>query len=1086
RGDHVGFTLPPDLLDDLRALGQRRGATLFMVLLAGFQALLARWTGSTDIAVGAPVAGRDRAELEPLIGFFVNTLVLRTDLSGTPSFGELVTRARETALGAYAHQDVPFERLVEEVQPERDLSRHPLFQVMLVLNDETGPLPALPGLTAEPVVLSNGGAKFDLSLYLTEAPDGLHGHAVFAADLFDRRTVARMTRSFERLLRAAVAAPDRPFGDLDLLDPAEREHLVHGLNATDAPRPATTVHALIARQAARTPDAVAVRDERHALTYAELDERAGRLAGALRAQGAGPDSPVAVCVERSADLPVALLGVLKAGAAYVPVDTAYPRERVELMLADSGARVLLTGGDGEPDGVRLPAGVRTLRVEDAVAQDRQPPGDLPPADPDQLAYVIYTSGSTGRPKGVMVPHRGVVNFALDMVARLEITEGDVVAAVTTASFDIAVTELLVPLVRGATVHIVARETARDGSMLAKELDRAGATLVQATPATWHLLTQAGWRNPLVRALCGGEALPPVLAERLRASVGSVWNVYGPTETTIWSTAHRLGDEAPGRPVPIGRPLANTRVHVLDERLRPLPAGVCGELYIAGDGVVRGYAGRPGLTAERFLPDPFAAPGSRMYRTGDLARRLPDGTLEYRGREDGQVKVRGHRIELGEIETAMARHPEVAEAAVAVRGTGVDAILVGYVVWQNPSGDPLALGAALRESLPDFMVPSVLVGLDSLPLTPNGKLDRKALPAVDPARTRQKPVPPRDALELRMARIWEELLDVRPLGVRDDFFALGGHSLKAFELIAAVRREFGVELPLNLVFRKPTVELLCEALSDAGETAARLVVPLADGDPGRPPLFLVHPRGGDACCYLPIAGALGGSRRVYGIEAVGHNTAETPLRRVEDMARRYLEEIRRIAPHGPYLIAGWSFGGTVGHEIALRLEAAGETVAFFGAVDTSAPGPRRAVAGERSDIVRYGVAAGLDAREIQGLDEDSLLEALVHRGHERGSLPRRARTDALRRMLRVADANGEAAAAYRPGAVLRADVRLFTVAERHPELDTPLVDPGAWTPYTRGRVRTVHVPGNHHTLLDAPHAAVLAERLSAALEQAVSP
>ncbi|WP_244406065.1 non-ribosomal peptide synthetase [Streptomyces sp. DSM 40868] len=1092
RGDQVDFTLPAPLLDGLRAVGQRRNATLFMVLLAGFQALLARWSGGTDIAVGAPIAGRDRAELEPLIGFFVNTLVLRTDLSGNPSFDDLVSRARETALGAYAHQDVPFERLVEEVQPERDLSRHPLFQVMLVLNDDTAPPPRFPDLTTEAVTLSNGGAKFDLSLYLTEGTEGLHGHVVFAADLFEKPTVVRMMRSFERLLEAAVAAPGRPFGELDLLDTAEHDHLVHTLNDTAVPLPDDTLHALIARQAARTPGATAVRDERRSLTYAELDERAERLAAVLRARGAGPGSAVAVAVERSVDLPVSLLGVLKTGAAYVPVDSSYPRDRVELMVADSGARVLLTSA-GTMDGAQLPDGVETLRVEDATTGSGRPAGPTgPDTSADGLAYIIYTSGSTGRPKGVMVPHRGVVNFALDMIGRLEITEGDVVAAVTTASFDIAVMELLVPFVAGATVQVIDRDTARDGSRLARALDRSAVSLVQATPATWHLLMQAGWRAPHVRALCGGEALPPVLAERLRAAVGSVWNVYGPTETTIWSTAHRLTDEAPGRPVPIGRPLANTRVHVLDEHLRPVPAGVYGELYIAGDGVVRGYAGRPSLTAERFLPDPYAAPGSRMYRTGDIVRRLPDGTLEYRGRGDGQVKVRGHRIELGEIETALARLPEVAEAAVAVRGTGVDAILVGYVVWDGPAGDVVRLGEALRESLPAFMVPSVIVEFGALPLTPNGKLDRKALPTVDPAAARHDLLLPRDALELRMARIWEQVLDVRPLGVRDDFFALGGHSLKAFELIAAVREEMGIELPLHMVFRKPTVELLCEALPDAGDAADRLVVPLADGDPEQPPLFLVHPRGGDACCYLPLAGALGGTRRVYGVEALGYNTPDTPLRRVEDMADRYLTEIRALAPHGPYLLAGWSFGGTVAYEIAARLEAAGETVAFFGAVDTAAPGldgrpddpEARGGADGDPDIVRYGVAAGLDAGEIRGLDEDALIEALVHRGHERGSLPRRTRTDALRRMLRVAGANGEAAAAYRPGSVLRTDVRLFTVAERHAKLDTPLVDTAAWAAHTRGRVHTIPVPGNHHTLLDPPHGAVLAERLSAALDEAV--
>ncbi|MFJ8565687.1 amino acid adenylation domain-containing protein [Streptomyces sp. NPDC093514] len=1095
RGEQFSFELPEPLLRDLRDLGRRHDATLFMVLLAGFQALLARWSGGEDVAVGSPIAGRDRTELEPLIGFFVNSLVLRTDLSGDPGFGELLDRARETALGAYAHQEVPFERLVEEVRPERDLSRNPLFQVMLVLDEEASKPPALPGLDVEPLSLASGASKFDLSLYFVEDQGALRGEAVFATDLFDRASVERMTSALAELLTAAVADPATPLGALPLISAAEEARLLDAGRGVAEPAADRALPVLVGEQASRTPGAVAVDDGERTLTYAGLWEASGRLARELARLGVGPETAVAVCAERSVLLPAALLGVLRSGGMYVPVDPGYPADRIGYMITDSGARVMVVSGlPGAPE---APDGVAVVDLDALTAAAAPAGGDLrierpeQAPEPEQLAYALYTSGSTGRPKGVTVPHRALANFTRDMVRRLELTAGDTVAAVTTASFDIAVLELLVPLVCGATVRVVDRDTARDGTLLAKELDAAPVTVVQATPATWHQLMESGWQAPRVRALCGGEALPPALAERMRTALGTVRNVYGPTETTVWSAAHRLSGPVGDGPVPIGSALANTRLHVLDANLRPVPVGVFGELYIGGDGVARGYHGRPALTADRFVPDPYAA-GERLYRTGDLVRRLADGGLEYRGRADGQVKVRGHRMELGEIESALARHPRVAAAAVAVHGTGVDAVLAGYVTWREGTGELQELGDFLRQDLPEYMVPAVLTALDRLPLTPNGKLDRKALPAPSADAVRgggAGRIAPRDTTELRMARLWEQTLGMSPIGVRDDFFALGGHSLKAFALMAAVRREFGVELPLNMVFRRRTVELLCEALPQAGAAAARLLVPLADGDPSRPPLVLVHPRGGDVVCYRDLVRDLsarpGGDRRVLGLESVGYNTGETPLERVPEMAERYLAALREEHPQGPYLLAGWSFGGTVAYEMAARLEAAGEEVAFLGLIDAAAPG---AAAGSRSaaagpgdpDLLRYGIAAGLEAGSARELDEEELLDVLVRRGREEGTLPRTSPTEALRRLLRVAEANGAASAAYRTDAVLGVDLHLFTVDERHPELATPLVDPAAWRPRTEGAVVRAAVPGNHHDLVDPPHCAALAQLLAAAL------
>ena len=828
RRSHAGAMLervfPPARVRALHEAARREGATLYMVLLAALDVVLARWSGAEDVLVGTPVANRPDPEVEGLVGFFANTLVVRAGLAGNPTFAEVVGRVREATLAAQEHQDVPFEKVVEALGVERDLSRTPLFQVFFILqNAGSAYAESAPGLTVAPLGMEGESAKFDLTVGLRERPDGTLVMALeYATALFDAATVERFADHLETLLAAAAAAPGMRIHDLPLMPEAERRRVVEEWNATARGLSPALVHERVSARAAAAPEAVAVTGRDGTLTYGELEARSNRLARHLRSLGAGPGALVAVAVERGAAMVAALLGVLKSGAAYLPVDPDYPAGRVEHMLADSGARILLSQ---QLLAAALPRGGAEVVLLDAgqpwAAAHSASPLE-PAAGPDDLAYVIYTSGSTGRPKGVQVRHGGVAAFLDAMAVAPGIAPEDVLLAVTTLSFDIAVLELFLPLTAGARVVVAGRGETADPALLREAIGRAGATVMQATPATWRMLAASGWTPPAgLKLLSGGETLPRELADALLAGGAELWNLYGPTETTVWSTAIRI---EPGAPVTVGRPIANTRVYVLDGYGNPTPVGVPGELVIGGAGVARGYLGKAELTAEKFVPDPFAAsPEARMYRTGDRARWRADGTLELLGRLDTQVKVRGFRIELGEIESVLREHPAVADAAAAVREDAPgDARLVAYLVAAQ--GAALLLGelrGALRARLPEYMVPSAFVALDALPLTPNGKVDRKRLPAPDALADEAAYVAPATPTEEALAAIWAELLRLPRVGTAESFFDLGGHSLTATQVMARVRVALGVTLPVRVIFEARTVAELAKRVDEAkGEPPAQ--------------------------------------------------------------------------------------------------------------------------------------------------------------------------------------------------------------------------------------------------------------------------
>jgi amino acid adenylation domain-containing protein len=861
RGAHQSFRVSAALTKSLKELSQREGATLFMTLLAAFKTLLYRFTGQEDIVVGTPIAGRNRVEIEGLVGFFVNTLVLRTDLSGQPTFQQLLARVRQTALGASAHQDLPFEKLVEELQPERDLSRTPLFQVMFVLQNKPEDVYELTDLKVQAEEVQTGTAKFDFELFFEEREDELAGTCEYNADLFDASTVERMTRNLDVLLRAMVEDPKQRITRIPILSEYERHELLEGWVDTFSEYPrASVVAELFEQQARRTPHETAVSCGPVSLTYFELNQGANQLAHRLITAGAGAESVVALLADRDCDFLTAILGVFKAGAAYLPLDPLHPAMRHRQVIEQSRANVLLHSRtfaeavDQALAGVERRPLVRPLSSLDweNATDETEWRGDDPPprCTPRNLAYVIYTSGSTGLPKGAMVEQRGMINHLWAKVRDLELNSDDVVAQTASQCFDISVWQFLAPLMVGGQVRIVPAEQAIDPVELLRELRDGGVTVLETVPSLLRVLLDETELKGDVEAehdasrdvtwgrlrwlIATGEALPLELCRRwqdLADGRARLLNAYGPTECSDDVTHYELRELPSGghSRVPIGRAIANTRLYVLDKQSMPVPVGVAGELYVGGDGVGRGYLGAGAVTADTFVPDPFAIdPGERLYRTGDICRYLPGGDIEFLGRVDQQVKVRGFRIELGEIEAVLSTHESVRECVVEARGyTDGEKRLVAYVTTNaaettvnqssmDQDGGPVTaqhLWEYMRERLPEYMAPSSIILLDQLPLTPNGKIDRKALPSPDHSKDllENAYVAPSTDTERTLVEIWSRVLGVEKIGVADNFFMIGGHSLLATQVVSRVRQSFGIEMPLREMFESPTIAELSKAV-----------------------------------------------------------------------------------------------------------------------------------------------------------------------------------------------------------------------------------------------------------------------------------
>jgi amino acid adenylation domain-containing protein len=923
RGRRHAFVLPPALAARLKQLGRDERASLYMTLCAAFLVLLHRYTGEEDAVIGSVSAGRKAPEVARLLGFFANPIALRVELAGDPPFRTLLRRVRDVALDALTNDDVPFEHVVAALRPPRDPGRHPFFQVVFALEAPMAPLPG--GWDLRHLDVETGAAKFDLYLEMHDRPDGLGGQFLYAADLFEPATVARMARHYENILAAVVDDPGLRLSGVPMLDQPElRQVLVEFAQAPAAYPEHATVHGLVAGQAARTPEAVALVAGDRRLTYGALQARAAGLAARLRALGVGPGDVVAVHAERSLEMVVGYLAVLQAGGAYLPLDPSLPTRRVAGMLQDAGARIALASRRA-PSGA-LAGVAHTLWLDEASA------GNAPDAavGPDARAYVMFTSGSTGRPKGVTIPHRAVLRlvFGQDYV-RFGAEEAFLQLA--TPTFDAATFEIWGALLHGGRCVILPPGVPTPRT-LRETIGPHGVTTAFLTTSLFNAVIDedAEALRGLRQIVIGGEALSPRHVARASAVLAGVRlvNGYGPTETTTFAACHHIPAPVDGSAgsIPIGRPIAGTEIYVLDRHRRPVPVGVPGEMYIGGAGLADGYINRDELTAERFVPHPFRAEaGARLYRTGDLARWRAEGTLEFLGRRDGQVKIRGVRIELGEVQAALAAHPAVREAAVvATDGPAGDRALLAYVVGDGRAPDASALRAFLNDLLPSAFVPAAFVPLDALPLTPSGKLDRRALPAPDALRVRRAATPARGPLRRELAALWSELLGVSEVGVDDDFFELGGHSLLAVRMLQRIQQLYGVALPLAALHTKPTIEGIATALlrHDA-ETGPGPAVRIRDGD-GAAPVFFFHGdlNGGGFYCRK-LARHLPPGRAVWAVPPLGVDGA-VPLS-IEAMARQHVQDLVALAPAGPVVLGGYCNGGLVAWETARLLTAAGRRV-----------------------------------------------------------------------------------------------------------------------------------------------------------------
>ncbi len=1214
--------LPKSLSKALKELSQQQGVTLFITLLAAFQTLLYRYTQQEDIAVGSPIANRNRSEIEGLIGFFVNSLVLRTNLGGNPTFIELLQRVKKVALGAYAHQDLPFEKLVEELHPERDLSRNPLFQVSFSLQNTPIQALNLPEISLSLVEFDIGTAKLDLEFNLWEDVENICGEVVFSTDLFARATITRMLGHFQTLLSEIVTNPKQHISELSILTEVERHQILVEFNQNQScftpPSPplfrggvreinsppllkgevreinsppllkgevreintqcpplsrggvrggnTQCFHQLFEQQVEKTPNAIALVFENQQLTYRELNNQANQVAHYLQKLGVVPEVIVGICLERSLEMIVGLLGILKAGGAYLPLDPNYPQKRLKFMIEDANISILLTNssiipplpvnGEGAGGWGFLQQNINIIYINQKLNVITKYSQNNPNSNIkyENLAYIIYTSGSTGKPKGVLIQHQGLCNLAEAQIAIFNLQPSNRILQFASLSFDASIFEIVMALRNGATLYLAKKEALLPGKELIKLLRDVSdglclRAITHATlpPAVLSVLPTAEL-PALQTIICAGEACSPDIIKHW-ANGRRFFNAYGVTEATVWSTVIEFKDD---NTLSIGKSILNTETYILDPYLQPVPIGISGELYIGGEGLARGYLNRPDLTAEKFIPHPFSSKiGARLYKTGDLARYLPDGNIEFLGRIDHQVKIRGFRIELGEIEAVLRQHPGVREVVAIATEDIANKRIVAYIIPNtqiiqsstklskpiNSDGENLwgsisnELRQFLKEKLPEYMIPSAFVMLDTLPLTQNGKLDRRKLPTPQNFNNNlndQNFVFPRTATELTLTKIWSEILNIERVSIHDNFFDIGGNSLLAIRLLNQIQAQFQRELPLPTLFLNPTIAEIAANLSSNSNYFKWSPLVAIQPHGSNPPFFCVHPIFGVVLPYYELAHHLGKNQPFYGLQPLGIDGKNAPLTTIEDMAAYYIKALQSVQPQSPYFIGGWSFGGLVAYEMAQQLQAAGHEVALVAILDTQAPVSSNkpslkdsfkfifttVIRSIWSFIADYFYILTTPNPELKNRILDNKSSKYSENNHNPKNysklnqfltllktkfswhhalqqyaltnlIPNESRSLILREvsirpMLRIFQANSQAVLSYKPK-IYPKNLHLFTSIEEVGKTDR---DPTmGWSELATGGVKVHQGSGNHLSMLKKPHVEGLAEQLKVCFDQA---
>ncbi len=1066
-GERMRMTIPAEITTDLKELSRKNGVTMFITMLAAYQTLLSRYTGQDDLCIGTSISSRNRPELENLIGLLANTLVLRNNLEGNPTFAEVLKRTRKVAFGAFAHKEIPYEKLIEELQTERNMSHNPFFQTMLTyLTAQDKENQPFQGLVMKTHNLQKKASALELSFTITEQNDELVCSMDFNTDLFNSDTIQRLLKHFLSLLQSCIENPQQPISEIRLLSETEEQQLLEKWSGRNKIKqlPDTSVHALFSQKAASTPDAVAVRFLNEQYTYRELDERSNQLANYLINKGLAPHKLVGISMERSLEMVVGLLGILKAGNAYVPIDPSYPQERKAYMVNNSEVEILLTL-DSEGKGLdNEQCWIISINEEwDLIAKESRESSQLK-VDSEDLIYVIYTSGSTGKPKGVMVSHKGVVNHCFNIIDRFKLNNQERVLQFTSISFDVAVQEIFPTLLAGATLVLWRDKYISGGREFLKWIGQERISVLNMTTAYWTSLV-ADLENELT-------LLPPSLklvivgGEKVSIETFLTWkdvtkgkvrwiNDYGLTETTITATMFEPDVEwEPQNVIPIGTPLNNVEIYILDNNQTAVPIGVYGELYIGGKGVAKGYWGRPELTKELFVENPFSENSNdKLYKTGDQARFLPDGTVEFLGRSDDQVKIRGYRIEVGEVEAAIEQYSKVSQSIVVpFKQANGNTQLAGYIVVNDPEIRLDELRIFLKSRLPDYMVPSHYVLMEEIPLTVNGKVDEAALPKPELHVIKSKEyIAPRTPTEEIAVSIWTDLLDYPNLGIMDNFFEVGGNSLLATQVVYQAESKLGCIVPLKMLFEYPVLAewvaeiermKLLEASKSTKLDSEKCIVKIQQKGK-KTPLFFIHPVGGTVSCYFTLARQLGEDQPFYAFQGHGFVNENSTIYTVEEMADQYIKEILEVQPVGPYRLGGWSMGGFIAYEITNKLKEAGHEVIQLVIIDSYLSKSINTT----DESIFYNFIRQLSALSGK-IISDSVISSWIDMNHSSlykeleafGLVPLGTSTEYIRRLFDVYKSTARAFHQYKPSQRHKLEIPnvLLFRAEDSPE------EEGLWT------------------------------------------